>query len=207
MTKQAFTHSDNMRGYYAGFITRALALIIDLLIIMTVSIVFSLVMRLLLNFFGLGDLAATVFDRTIEPVTGSSNLIVTLLRWLTAFLTSATFLFTYLVFFWTTIGKTPGMALVGLRVVQDGQMALPFKWAVVRALAYYLSALPLGLGFLWVLVDNERRGWHDKLARTYVLYDWDARLGRRLLDRLRQMRAGQLAAAAGKMVAEPDDSR
>jgi uncharacterized RDD family membrane protein YckC len=196
-----------MRGYYAGFISRALALIIDLLIIMAASIIFSLVTRLLLNFFGLGELAAALYDRTIEPNTDSGNLVVTLLRWLTAFLTSATFLFVYLVFFWTTIGKTPGKAIVGVRVVQGGQVAVSFKWAIVRAAAYYLSALPLGLGFLWVLVDNERRGWHDKLARTYVLYDWDARLGRRLLDRLRRMRAGQLAAAAGEMVAEADDSR
>jgi uncharacterized RDD family membrane protein YckC len=30
------------------------------------------------------------------------------------------------------------------------------------------------LGFFWVLADNQRQGWHDNLARTYVIYAWKA---------------------------------
>lgn len=206
-TKPVFTHSGlNMRGYYAGFITRAIALILDLAIIVSISFVFSLIVRLVLNFFGLNELAAAVYDRRTGGDATYDGLLVTFLRWATAFLTSVTFLFIYLVFFWTTIGKTPGKAILGLRVVQEGEPAVRFKWAVVRAVAYYLSALPLGLGFLWVLVDDERRGWHDKLARTYVLYDWDARLGRRLLDRLRRMRGKQFAAGAAELFIGADDA-
>jgi alpha-D-ribose 1-methylphosphonate 5-triphosphate synthase subunit PhnG len=33
----------------------------------------------------------------------------------------------------------------------------------------------LGLGFLWVLGEDRRRAWHDRIAHTYVLYVWDAR--------------------------------
>ena len=31
-------------------------------------------------------------------------------------------------------------------------------------------SLVIGLGFLWVLLDNQRQGWHDTLAGTCVLY-------------------------------------
>ena len=27
-------------------------------------------------------------------------------------------------------------------------------------------------GYLWVLVDNRRQGFHDKLAGTFVIYSW-----------------------------------
>jgi uncharacterized RDD family membrane protein YckC len=32
-----------------------------------------------------------------------------------------------------------------------------------------VSLLPAGLGFAWVLVDPERRAWHDRLSRTRVV--------------------------------------
>jgi len=35
-------------------------------------------------------------------------------------------------------------------------------WAVV-------SWLPLGLGYLWILVDPQRRAWHDRLSGTRVV--------------------------------------
>lgn len=35
-----------------------------------------------------------------------------------------------------------------------------------RYLAYYVSLLPFGLGFIWVAFDERKQGWHDKLAGT-----------------------------------------
>ena len=32
-----------------------------------------------------------------------------------------------------------------------------------------ISALVLSLGFLWILIDKENQGWHDKLMSTYVV--------------------------------------
>jgi alpha-D-ribose 1-methylphosphonate 5-triphosphate synthase subunit PhnG len=45
----------------------------------------------------------------------------------------------------------------------------------VRTLCYVISLAPFGLGFLWVLGEDRRQAWQDKIARTYVLYVWDAR--------------------------------
>ena len=71
--------------------------------------------------------------------------------------------------FWTIRGQTLGMASWRLRVEREdgtllgwGDTARRLGWALV-------SALPLGLGFLWVLFDHERRAWHDRLSGTRVV--------------------------------------
>jgi uncharacterized RDD family membrane protein YckC len=38
-----------------------------------------------------------------------------------------------------------------------------------RYFAYYLSTILLGLGFLWIIWDPKKQGWHDKLAGTVVV--------------------------------------
>ena len=80
----------------------------------------------------------------------------------------------YYVLFWTTVGQTPGMALLGLRLLRsDGGKVGPVT-ALKRFLAVTLSMLTLGVGFLMVLVTERRRTLHDLLAGTVVVYDWDA---------------------------------
>ena len=38
-----------------------------------------------------------------------------------------------------------------------------------RYLGYYVSTIPLMLGFLWVAFDARKQGWHDKMANTVVI--------------------------------------
>jgi uncharacterized RDD family membrane protein YckC len=52
------------------------------------------------------------------------------------------------------------------------------KNAVVRTLAFPLSIIILGLGFLGILTGRERRALHDRIAGTSVVYAWDARAAR-----------------------------
>lgn len=70
-------------------------------------------------------------------------------------------------------GGTAGKLLLGLTVARrrDGASPIGYPWATVRAFGYALSALPLGLGFLWALWDRDRQTWHDKLAGTVVVKD------------------------------------
>jgi uncharacterized RDD family membrane protein YckC len=90
-------------------------------------------------------------------------------------LVTVLFILGYHAFFLVFAGQTPGKALLGLRVVPvNGGKLKPWR-AVLRYLGYYLSALPLFIGFLWVLLDDQRQAWHDKLAGTVVLYSWQAR--------------------------------
>lgn len=50
-----------------------------------------------------------------------------------------------------------------------------------------IAAMPLFLGYLWVLVDDERQTWHDRLAKTIVVYEWDARYEERLVGAVRHL--------------------
>jgi len=82
---------------------------------------------------------------------------------------AALFAVMYDVGFWTLAGQTPGKWLMGLLVVKANGERLKLGRALLRWLGYWLSGI-LFLGFLWVLVDSKRQGFHDKLARTIVVY-------------------------------------
>jgi uncharacterized RDD family membrane protein YckC len=72
-------------------------------------------------------------------------------------------------------GRTPVMALAGLRVVaRDGAPLRPLS-AAVRTAALPLSLLAFGIGGAWMVVDRERRALHDLLAGSAVVYDWGGR--------------------------------
>jgi uncharacterized RDD family membrane protein YckC len=76
----------------------------------------------------------------------------------------------YSVVSWSWFGRTPGKALLGLAVTTEGGARPRVLRSLARFLGYILSTIPLGAGFLWILVDDQRRGWHDHLAGTRVVY-------------------------------------
>lgn len=72
--------------------------------------------------------------------------------------------------FWVTRQVTPGKLMLGLRIIDAGHGGrAPFGRLVLRYFGYLLSALPLGLGYLWMLWDPRQRCWHDKLGGTLVV--------------------------------------
>lgn len=77
----------------------------------------------------------------------------------------------YVVYFWTTSGSTPGKSIMGLKVVsaETGEVVDPGT-AVLRYVGYIVSSIPFALGFLWVIWDDNRQGWHDKIAKTVVVH-------------------------------------
>jgi uncharacterized RDD family membrane protein YckC len=98
----------------------------------------------------------------------------------------------YFVFFWTVAGQTPGLKFMGLRVVTKDGRPPSGKRALMRMVGYVIATLPIYIGFLWVLIDDRRQGWHDKLARTFVIYDWEARYGGRLIQSALDRRQSRL---------------
>jgi len=75
----------------------------------------------------------------------------------------------YHIGFWTWKGTTVGGIICQLRVVRAGGEPLRFVDALIRGLSGIFSIAVFGLGFLWVLKDPERQGWHDRIAGTYVV--------------------------------------
>ena len=76
----------------------------------------------------------------------------------------------YSVGFWILKSATIGKMLVKVKIVdaKTGKPASPLQ-CIVRYLGYIVSALPLGLGFIWIAFDKRKQGWHDKIARTLVV--------------------------------------
>jgi uncharacterized RDD family membrane protein YckC len=76
----------------------------------------------------------------------------------------------YFVAFHGMEGKTVGKWLFGLRVVGVGQRPISYRRALLRWIGTVgLGGASLGLAFLWILWQREKRGWHDFLARTWVV--------------------------------------
>lgn len=73
----------------------------------------------------------------------------------------------------TVAGQTFGMMYLGLRVVSiyEDHDLHPVQ-ALLRTVGCGLSLLPLGAGFLWVLVDRNQRGWHEYLSATQLVREW-----------------------------------
>jgi len=72
---------------------------------------------------------------------------------------------------WVKFRGTPGKRLLDCVVVDATTLrALTVRQAVIRYFAYLASILPLGLGFLWILRDRCKQGFHDRIAGTVVLY-------------------------------------
>lgn len=67
-------------------------------------------------------------------------------------------------------GMTPGKKLLGMRVIkEDGTSAGFFTMLIREWIGKAISGLILSLGFLWILFDRDKQGWHDKLMSTYVV--------------------------------------
>ena len=75
-----------------------------------------------------------------------------------------------IILFWMYKGATPGKMAVSAKIVdaQTGEQPSPAQF-LGRYFAYFVSALPLGLGIFWVAFDKRKQGWHDKLAGTVVV--------------------------------------
>lgn len=74
--------------------------------------------------------------------------------------------------FWAARQGTPGKLVLGIRIVDAATGGVPpLGRLVARYIGYLISALPLGLGYLWMLWDARGQTWHDKLAGTLVVQD------------------------------------
>jgi uncharacterized RDD family membrane protein YckC len=77
----------------------------------------------------------------------------------------------YFVFFWSHFGggRTIGMRVYGLRVIQEDGRPLGLWTALVRYIGLAESFALCFIGVLWVERDPRHQGWHDKLAHTLVV--------------------------------------
>jgi len=74
----------------------------------------------------------------------------------------------YKLVFYTLATATPGMkyARISLCTFRDESPSRAQRCGRLGALL--LSLLPVGLGVVWALFDEEHLSWHDRLSRTYL---------------------------------------
>jgi uncharacterized RDD family membrane protein YckC len=140
---------------YAGLATRTLAFAVDALIIDALVVFVGAVVALCLSLL---DIPSEI--RTVLAAIGAAVALV----WGVA----------YFVFFWSATGQTPGNRVMHIDV-QDADSGEPIsaRRALVRFGALILAAIILCLGLLLILIDRQRRGLHDRLVGTVVVYSVD----------------------------------
>ena len=69
-------------------------------------------------------------------------------------------------------GQTLGKRALGIRVVDlGGGGSIGYGRAFIRYIGRIVSAIPLLLGYFWMIWDKEKQTWHDKFANSVVVPD------------------------------------
>jgi uncharacterized RDD family membrane protein YckC len=145
----------DLQGHYAGIVTRSAAFVLD---VVTVLVLYALAGQVVE--FVVSALAGEAFVLRDHPIAATAALLV--------------WGFFYAAYTLGVSGRTFGMGVLGLRVVQRDGRALDGTHAVVRTLALPLSFALFGIGLLLILIRADRRALHDLIGGTAVVYAWDA---------------------------------
>jgi uncharacterized RDD family membrane protein YckC len=132
---------------YAGFWIRVWASIID------ASLISIIIFPVLISFYG------REYFVSEDIIKGPMDF---LLSWLLPAIA--------IIVFWFYKSATPGKMAISAKIVDASTGLRPSsKQFIVRYFAYFVSTIPLGLGFIWVAFDRKKQAWHDKLAGTVVV--------------------------------------
>jgi uncharacterized RDD family membrane protein YckC len=153
-----------LRVRVTGFTRRCLAAAVDLILLFGFSAAVTLVAAMLLKVrmpslreVGPDLLVAGILDRNPMAV-GAVGLF--------AGMTGL-----YQLYFAGISGQTPGMKLLGIRLISVRGTAPGPGRGMLRLVALVPSVLFAGLGWVWALFDREHRALHDHLAGTYLIID------------------------------------
>ncbi|MBI5198353.1 MAG: RDD family protein [Nitrospirae bacterium] len=138
-----------------GFWIRFVAYAIDNLLIFIGTVFLAFVTGLAT---GLGGITTSMGSEDVEQLATAFGF----------FIGMFTGLF-YFTFFVGWCGQTPGKRLCKLKVIQKTGEPMTYGRALLRYLAYIVSFIIAGLGFLMIAVDRKKRGLHDLIAGTLVV--------------------------------------
>ncbi|MBI5755610.1 MAG: RDD family protein [Nitrospirae bacterium] len=146
---------DMLTASKGGFWIRLAAFVVDNIIIFFATGFFAFVAGLAT---GLGGLTSDVPAEDVEYLATVFGFFIGILI--------GPFFFT---FFTGWDGQTPGKRLLGLRVVRTTGEPVGYGRALLRYIGYFISFFFLGLGFVMIAVDRNKRGLHDMIAGTCVI--------------------------------------
>ena len=141
---------------YGGFWRRSLALLLDLASIYFLSVILGAIAVVILSIGSDTAISEGVFETSNSVLVAGNvmNLVLNL------------FYFTYFPAFF---GQTLGKKVFKLQIVKVSGEPIGAGTAFLRWVGYLVSGLFFFLGFLWIIFDSKKQGWHDKIAETVVL--------------------------------------
>jgi len=74
------------------------------------------------------------------------------------------------IYFWSR-SQSIGKAILGMKVV-DSYTNEPIglgKMIIREVIGKWISGLVMSLGYIWILIDKDSQGWHDKLVSSIVI--------------------------------------
>jgi uncharacterized RDD family membrane protein YckC len=74
----------------------------------------------------------------------------------------------YMALFYAFVSSTPGMKYAGISLTTIGGGYPTRQQRLSRLVALLLSVLPVGLGVVWAIFDEDHLSWHDRLSQTYL---------------------------------------
>lgn len=163
----------SMAGTFAGPVSRLVAFLLDVIILLIAVGLMSAFASSTLNLFGLTD----VFNTFLQSGSMLATATVFFLLFFNFLVISV-----YFVISWNWTGSSVGNTVFGLRVVNREGGRVSVIRSILRLIGAYFSAVIFLLGFIWALFDGRRQGWHDKFGATFVLYDWPAKPEERFLN-------------------------
>ena len=133
---------------YVGFWKRTLAVVVDTLIIISVTLPIFFWVYGLENYFSDERVPKGSFDFMMNYVFPTISVIVV----------------------WNYYQATPGKMIFKAKIVDEKTGGKPsLGQLIIRYLGCFISLGPLGLGYFWVAFDKKKQGFHDKLANTVVV--------------------------------------
>ena len=78
--------------------------------------------------------------------------------------------FAFFAYFWIFRGQTLGMLAWRLSIVTGSGYQMTFSQALLRYFGALLSIAAFGLGYVWILIDAQKRGWPDLISDSRVLF-------------------------------------
>lgn len=153
------TNSGPVETVYVGFWVRMLAFLID-----NVAVFFLIIPVIR---YSISDTNINLQDYDLQD---AQQLVELLNRLLIQFSVDAVLLGAIFILFWIVKSATPGKMVLGCSIVDARTLGKASnRQNVIRYIGYYISLIPLGLGFIWIGFDPRKQGWHDKLANTVVI--------------------------------------
>jgi uncharacterized RDD family membrane protein YckC len=167
------------QGHYAGPLSRLLAYGADLAIL---SIVYAIALALVE--FAIN----TATPWNVELKSSYEWVLLGQLAWWALYFGNS----------WVVFARSPGMTLLGLRIVRADGSPLERRRALIRLVAFPLGFLTFGAGFLGIIFGRTHQAIYDRIASTAVIYDWDAEAAklRELATIGARRREGQVQAPA-----------